>query len=154
VKALRERELPERRFGVDAKPNKTLQQTAAAILVFWNSPAPGAAAAAERGRSSAEELPVAKSDRPLTEAEAGEVERHVTGALQWFDVAAGSRSPDQLQECIYEVVNLIRSQPDWAREDHLTDPRTGGARQGGVPAASPAPVPWRCYSLARGAGRV
>jgi hypothetical protein len=44
----------------------------------------------------------------------------VTAALQWFDVAVGSKSPDQLQECIYEVAKVIRSQPAWAREGHLT----------------------------------
>lgn len=64
---------------------------------------------------------MAKSDRPLTEAESREVERHLSGAIEWFNVAPGSKSPDQLQECIYEVAMVTRSLPNPSRAEHITE---------------------------------
>jgi hypothetical protein len=54
---------------------------------------------------------MAKTDRPLTEEERGEVEHHRGSALGWFGDRAASASPDQVQQWIYETVNALRAKP-------------------------------------------
>jgi hypothetical protein len=63
---------------------------------------------------------MAKADRPLTEAERGEVENCIAGALGWFGAGADSASPDQMQQWLYETVNALRSKPPETSEDGRT----------------------------------
>jgi len=64
---------------------------------------------------------MAKTDRPLTEAERDEVENHLAIALGWFGDGADSASPDQKQQWIYETVNALRSKPPAEKhEDGMT----------------------------------
>jgi hypothetical protein len=63
---------------------------------------------------------MAKSDRPLTEEERGEVEDCLDHARGWFGDAAGAASPDRIQQWIYETVNALRSKPRETTEDGRT----------------------------------
>ena len=64
---------------------------------------------------------MAKSDRPLTASELGEVEENVSGALQWLNADARLKSPDQIQERIRAFAEIIRSVSAEEREEHLTE---------------------------------
>lgn len=78
---------------------------------------------------------MAKSDLPLTEAELEEVKDNVSRAIEWFNVGSGSKSPDELQECIREVASSIRSQPGGVRNISRRVPSSWGAC-GGKPFAT------------------
>jgi hypothetical protein len=54
---------------------------------------------------------MAKTDRALTDDECREVEYHSAIALGWFGDRAGSASPDQVQQWVYETVNALRAKP-------------------------------------------
>ena len=63
---------------------------------------------------------MAKTDRPLTEEERGEVEDCVSRARGWFGDAADFASPDHIQQWIFETVNALRAKPSEANEEGET----------------------------------
>src|SRR5262245_57977040 len=63
---------------------------------------------------------MAKTDRPLSEEERGEVEDCLDRARGWFGDDADAASPDRIQQWIYETVNALRAEPREVTEDGRT----------------------------------